>query len=51
VQRYLAEIGLEPDRLGRSLVTPGDEKTLAAIIKEVRARLEALGPSRLKSKG
>ena len=23
-QRYLEEIGLEADRLGRSLVTPGD---------------------------
>ncbi len=51
VQRYLEEIGLEADRLGRSLVAPGDEKALAPIIKEVKARLEALGESRLKSKG
>lgn len=48
VQRYLEEIGLEADRLGRSLVTPGDEKALAAIIKEVQARLKTLGQSRLK---
>jgi coenzyme F420-reducing hydrogenase delta subunit len=51
VQRYLEEIGLEADRLGRSLVTPGDGKALAAIIKEVKARLETLGESRLKSTG
>lgn len=51
VQRYLKEIGLETDRLGRSLVTPGEGKALAAIIKEIRARLETLGESRLKGKG
>lgn len=51
VQRYLKEIGLEADRLGRSLVTPGDAKVLAGIMKEVKDRLEALGESRLKGKG
>ncbi|MCX5892134.1 MAG: hydrogenase iron-sulfur subunit, partial [Deltaproteobacteria bacterium] len=51
VQRYLQEIGLEADRLGRSLVTPGEDKGLTAIIKEVKARLETLGESRLKGKG
>ena len=51
VQGYLEEIGLEADRLGRSLVTPGESQALAAIIKEVKARLETLGESRLKSKG
>jgi len=51
VQRYLEEIGLEADRLGRSLVTPGDNQALAGIIKEVKARLETLGESRLKAKG
>jgi len=51
VQRYLEEIGLEADRLERSVVTPGDEKALAAVIKEVQARLESLGENRLKGKG
>jgi len=51
VQRYLAEIGLEAERLGRSVVTPGDEKALAAVIKEIQARLESLGENRLKGKG
>lgn len=51
VQRYLKEIGLEADRLGRSLVTPGEDKALAEIIKEVKTRLEALGENRLKGKG
>jgi len=50
VQRYLEEIGLEADRLGRSIVTPGDDKALAEVIKEVKARLEALGVSPLKAK-
>ena len=50
-QRYLEEIGLEPDRLGHSLITPGDAAELAAVLKEIQARLETLGPSRLKGKG
>ena len=50
-QRYLEEIGLEADRLGRSLVTPGDAAALAAVMDEVKARLKALGASRLKKKG
>ncbi len=51
VQGYLTEIGLETDRLGRSLVTLGEGQSLAAIIKEVKARLKALGESRLKNMG
>ncbi len=47
---YLNEIGLEPDRLGRSLVTPGDGAALSAAIAEIKARLKALGPSPLKKK-
>jgi len=47
-RRYLTEIGLEPDRLGRSLVTPGDVGALKAVLAEIKARLEALGPSPLK---
>lgn len=50
-QGYLEEIGLEPERLGHTLVTPGDEKTLTEVMAEVKARLAALGPSRLKGKG
>jgi len=50
-RRYLEEIGLEPDRLGRSLVTPGDEAALKAAVAEIKARLETLGPSPLKSQG
>ncbi len=48
VQRYLEEIGLEAGRLGRTVVMPGDAKALAAVITEVKTRLEALGESRLK---
>lgn len=50
-QRYLEEIGLEADRLGRSLVTPGEGAGLVKMIEEIKARLEALGESRLKSRG
>ncbi len=50
-QRYLEEIGLEADRLGHALITPGGEDELAAVVKEIKASLKALGPSRLKSKG
>ncbi|MGB7913376.1 MAG: hydrogenase iron-sulfur subunit [Desulfobaccales bacterium] len=49
-QGYLEEIGLESGRLGYSLVTPGDAAALAGIVKEVKARLQALGPSPLKAK-
>jgi F420-non-reducing hydrogenase iron-sulfur subunit len=49
-RRYLTEIGLQPDRLGRSLVTPGDVGGLAAVVAEIKARLAALGPSPLKEK-
>jgi F420-non-reducing hydrogenase iron-sulfur subunit len=50
-RRYLTEIGLQPDRLGRSLVTPGDVGGLAAVVAEIKARLAALGPSPLKMQG
>jgi F420-non-reducing hydrogenase iron-sulfur subunit len=49
-RRYLAEIGLEADRLGRSLVTPGAGDALAAVVADIKARLKALGPSPLKEK-
>jgi coenzyme F420-reducing hydrogenase delta subunit len=50
-RRYLAEIGLEADRLGRSLVTPGDRGALAAAVADIKARFQDLGPSPLKEKG
>jgi F420-non-reducing hydrogenase iron-sulfur subunit len=49
-RRYLEEIGLEPDRVGRTLLTPGDEEGLAAAVAEIKSRLEALGPTPLKEK-
>ncbi len=51
VQRYLKEIGLEPERLGKSLIQPGDQGELAAVAAEVKARAKSLGPSPLKEKG
>jgi F420-non-reducing hydrogenase iron-sulfur subunit len=50
-QRYLEEIGLEADRLGHSLVSPGDAKNLAGVMTEIKARIKSLGPSPLKGKG
>ena len=47
-QRYLEEIGLEPSRLGRSVVTPGDAPALAAVIAEIKARAQDLQPSPLR---
>jgi F420-non-reducing hydrogenase iron-sulfur subunit len=47
-QRYLEEIGLEPERLGHTLVTPGDQASLAAILADIKARAQALGPSPLR---
>ena len=48
VQRYLEEIGLEADRVGRSVVVPGDAPGLAAVVAEIKAKAEALGPNPLK---
>jgi F420-non-reducing hydrogenase iron-sulfur subunit len=50
-QRYLEEIGLESDRVGRSVVIPGDAPGLAAVVAEIKAKAEALGPSPLKKQG
>ncbi|MFZ5451231.1 MAG: hydrogenase iron-sulfur subunit [Thermodesulfobacteriota bacterium] len=47
-KKYLLEIGLEPARVGRSLLTPGDESALAAIVSEISGRLKSLGPSPLR---
>ena len=50
-QRYLKEIGLEPDRVGRTVVIPGDAPGLAAAVAEIKAKALALGPSPLKRMG
>jgi F420-non-reducing hydrogenase iron-sulfur subunit len=47
-QRYLEEIGLEADRVGRSVVVPGDAPGLAAVVADIQAKAGALGPSPLK---
>jgi coenzyme F420-reducing hydrogenase delta subunit len=50
-QRYLEEIGLESGRVGRSVVIPGDAPGLAAVVADIKAQAEALGPSPLKQQG
>ena len=47
-KKYLQEIGLEPARVGRSVLTPGDQGALAAIVAEIDKRLQSLGPSPLR---
>jgi coenzyme F420-reducing hydrogenase delta subunit len=49
-RRYLKEIGLEPARVGRSVVIPGDAPGLAAVVAEIKAKAAALGLSPLKKK-
>jgi len=50
-QRYLEEIGLESARVGRSVVIPGDAPALAAVVANIKAKAQALGPSPLKKTG
>ncbi len=50
-QRYLEEVGMDPARVGRSVVVPGDAPGLAAVVAEIKAKAEALGPSPLKMTG
>jgi coenzyme F420-reducing hydrogenase delta subunit len=50
-QRYLKEIGLEPDRVGRTVVIPGDAPGVAAAVAAIKAKAQALGPSPLKRMG
>jgi coenzyme F420-reducing hydrogenase delta subunit len=47
-QSYLKEIGLEADRVGRSVVVPGDGPGLAAAVADIKKKAEAVGPSPLK---
>ncbi len=50
-QRYLDEIGVEPARVGRSVVVPGDAPGLAAVVADIKMKAGALGPSPLKKQG
>ena len=50
-RRYLEEVGLESARVGRSVVIPGDAPGLAAVVADIKAKAEALGPSPLKKTG
>jgi coenzyme F420-reducing hydrogenase delta subunit len=50
-QRYLDEIGMESARVGRSVIVPGDAPGLAAVVADIQAKAEALGPSPLKKQG
>ncbi len=50
-RRYLEEVGLESARVGRSVVIPGDAPGLAAVVADIKAKAEALGPSPLKKPG
>ncbi|MHB8068952.1 MAG: hydrogenase iron-sulfur subunit [Desulfobaccales bacterium] len=47
-KKYLGEIGLEPARVGRSVVTPGDRAALEAVVSEIQDRLKSLGASPLR---
>jgi coenzyme F420-reducing hydrogenase delta subunit len=49
-KKYLAEIGLEPARVGRTTITPGDREALPEIMAEIKNRLVSLGPSPLGRK-
>jgi coenzyme F420-reducing hydrogenase delta subunit len=51
VGHRLEEIGLESARLGRTVVVPGDAPGLAAVVADIKAKAEALGPSPLKKMG
>ena len=49
-QKYLEEIGLEPERLGKSRLNPGDATAAAAIADEIKTRAQTLGPSKVLRK-
>ena len=42
-QDYLEEIGLEPERLGMVQLPAGNQKALAAVVKEILERARTLG--------
>jgi coenzyme F420-reducing hydrogenase delta subunit len=43
-QKYLAEIPLEPERLGLSRITPGDREALKTVAAEIAAQASSLTP-------
>ena len=47
-QGYLEEIGLEADRVGRSVVVPGDAPGLAAAVAHIKKKANDLAPILLK---
>ena len=47
-KKYLAEIGLEPERVGRTTIIPGEQAALTTIIAEIKNLLATLGPSPLR---
>jgi F420-non-reducing hydrogenase iron-sulfur subunit len=44
-QEYLAEIGLEPERLGMVQLPAGNQEVLSATVKEILERARRLGPN------
>lgn len=42
-QDYLREIGLEPERLGKSQLAPGDREAIAAAVDKILERARTLG--------
>jgi coenzyme F420-reducing hydrogenase delta subunit len=44
-RNYLAEIGLEPQRLGMSRTPPGDEQALTEAVAEMQRQARSLGPN------
>jgi coenzyme F420-reducing hydrogenase delta subunit len=44
-RQYLAEIGVEPERLGMSRLAAGDAQGLSALVQEIQSRAQGLRPS------
>ncbi len=44
-RKYLAEIGLETQRLGMSRIPPGDEPALTEAVAEMHRQARSLGPN------
>jgi coenzyme F420-reducing hydrogenase delta subunit len=48
-RELLRDVGLEAERVGMVIRTPGDSKPLAALVKEIRERTEGLGISPVRN--
>lgn len=44
-RKYLAEIGLETQRLGMSRIPPGNEQALSEAVAEIHQQARSLGPN------